>query len=53
MSWRERRKREREKNAIYSGHLRLCAAQESGKEEGVQGEARSGSSGNSIEAGPD
>ena len=24
MSWRERRKREREKNAIYSGHLRLC-----------------------------
>ena len=23
MSWRERKK-EREKNAIYSGHLRLC-----------------------------
>ena len=24
MSWREERKREREKNAIYSGQLRLC-----------------------------
>ena len=24
MSWRERKRREREKNAIYSGHLRLC-----------------------------
>ena len=24
MSWREREKEEREKNAIYSGHLRLC-----------------------------
>ena len=27
MSWRERRKREREKNAIYTGHLRICQQQ--------------------------